>query len=191
MQKIWVCVWERCCFQCSGLAGQMVRQQIFTFLPFLPTRYKRWAVCQGAARAGGSLGSMGTPLGQAEQDLAGLIPPPQPASGAAGGSPGHQALPWGWAGMSAHRWTWLSGAHGWAGKGWGGAGTEVLRHCWGRDWGLGGAGMGSWAIGWVGEALGVGRDISALGAWTLSLRRRVATKEKLRFLLKKMNGVAV
>lgn len=80
----------------------------------------------------------------------------------------------------------------WLGReGLGGAGTEVLRHCWGRDWGLGGAGMGSWAIGWVGEALGVGRDISALGAWMLSLRRRVATKEKLRFLLKKMNGVAV
>lgn len=51
--------------------------------------------------------------------------------------------------------------------------------------------MGSWAIGCVGEALGVGRDISALGVWTLSLRRRAATKEKLSFLLKKMNGVAV
>lgn len=79
---------------------------------------------------------MGTPLGQAEQDLAGLIPPPQPGSGAAGGSPGHQALPWGWAGMSAHRWTWLSGAHGWAGKGWGGLEP--------RSYGIAGAGTEAW-----------------------------------------------
>ena len=46
--------------------------------------------------------------------------------------------------------------------------------------------MGSWDVGWVGEAPGVGRDISTLRARALSLSEKESSNQrKLTFLLKK------
>lgn len=106
------------------------------------------------------------------QGLAARSHPTTPSrSSTAGGHPGcprprHQAPPWGWTGTLAHRWSWLSGAHGWAGL-WGaggqccccvtGAGTDGPRGADMRFWSMGkvrgmpgglagtvGAGRASW-----------------------------------------------
>lgn len=179
-----VCVCSCVSFQYSGLGSQMVCHQTLPFSPFFPTSQKVEMLSQGAAWAGGSLGIVG----------------PDPGTGRAGpcrqGSSHHparerdsrQAPPWGQVGTSAHGWTCLGEAHGWAGQGCRGLETEVLQHLGG---GLrpGGAGMGSWAIGWVGEALGVGRNISTLRARTPSLFEKESSNQNKNSLFAEKNNV--
>lgn len=156
-------------FQYSHLGSQMVCHRILTSLPFLRTskRYECWAVFQGAAGARASLGSMGTPLGQA-----GLVPPPQPGREAALGIDTSLGTTW-----DIGPWVDLAQWGQWPGRAMGawwlrsysitGAGTEV--------WG---AGMGSWAIGWVGESPWWARTSVTSGRkHCRCLRRRGATKE--------------
>lgn len=160
-------------FQYSCLGSQTVCRQILTFLPFLPTsKCTNAELCVRAQHEpGGSLGPMGTPLGQA-----GLVPPPQPGREAALGI--DTSLGTGW---DIGPWVDLAQWGPWAGRaveGWGlrscsitGAGTEV--------WG---AGMGSWAIGWVGEAPRLaGTSVTSGHRHRRCLRRRVATKENEAF----------